>query len=105
MFTPVLLGPMAMAEVVTNFKMPGTGIPDFARHAAIIARAGIYNLSIHHDQILVPMVLRHWQLAELGGLDDAAERARDQLLAYIARLGRITARLAERRPATATASS
>ena len=85
--------------------MPGTGIPEFALHAAIVARAGVYNLAIHHDQILVPVVLRHWDVANLRGLTDEAERARDRMLAHIARLGRIVARLAERRgAATALAS-
>ncbi|MEZ4401472.1 MAG: acyl-ACP desaturase [Kofleriaceae bacterium] len=92
---------LAMADVVTQFKMPGTGIPDFARHSAIIAKAGIYDLGIHHDQILVPIVLRHWNIAALTGLTDEAERARDRLLAYVARLGRVAARLATRGAAPA----
>ena len=96
---------IALADVVIGFAMPGTGIPEFARHAAIVARAGVYNLAIHHDQILVPVVLRHWDVANLRGLTDEAERARDRMLAHIARLGRIVARLAERRgAATALAS-
>lgn len=83
----------AMADVVLDFKMPGTGIPDFSRHSALIAKAGIYNLAIHHDQVLVPMVLRHWNVAALTGLTDEAERARQRLLAHVARLGRIAARI------------
>jgi acyl-[acyl-carrier-protein] desaturase len=86
----------AMADVVIDFKMPGTGIPDFARHTAIIAKAGIYNLAIHHDQILEPIVLRHWNVAGLTGLTDEGERARDRLMAHVARIGRIVARLAAR---------
>ena len=58
-----------------------------------------------HDQILVPIVMRHWDLPNLTGLSADAERARDRVLAHIARLGRIAARLAERRgAATALAS-
>ena len=96
---------IAMADIVTSFAMPGTGIPEFARHAAIVAKAGIYDLAIHHDQILVPIVMRHWDLPNLTGLSADAERARDRVLAHIARLGRIAARLAERRgAATALAS-
>lgn len=91
----------AIADIVIDFKMPGTGIPDFARHTAIIAKAGIYNLSIHHDQILVPVVLRHWNVAELSGLTDEGERARDRLMAHVARVGRIVARLAARGAAAA----
>jgi acyl-[acyl-carrier-protein] desaturase len=88
---------IAMEEMVRTFAMPGTGIPNFDTHAAAIARAGIYDLAIHHDQILVPVVLRHWKLTEITGLDDEAERARDSLLARIERTGKIGARLAERR--------
>ena len=36
----------------STFEMPGTGIPGFAAHAAAISQAGIYDLTIHHDQIL-----------------------------------------------------
>jgi acyl-[acyl-carrier-protein] desaturase len=86
----------AMADVVIAFKMPGTGIPEFTRHTALIAKAGIYNLAIHHDQVLVPIVLRHWNVAGLTGLTDEGERARDRLLAHVARIGRIAARLATR---------
>ena len=45
------------------------------------------------------MVLRHWRLEEVGPLTDEAERARDQLLLHVARVGRIAGRLAERRAA------
>ena len=70
----------AIERQVAGFAMPGIGIPDFDRHAALIARAGIYDLAVHHDQILVPVVLRQWRVAELTGLDDAGEASRDRLL-------------------------
>ena len=95
---------MALADVVVDFAMPGTGIPEFTRHAAIVARAGVYNLAIHHDQILVPMLLRHWDIGNVTGLSPDGERARDRALAHVARLGRIVARLAERRGNAAMAS-
>ena len=95
---------VAMEEMVTKFKMPGKGIPDFERHSRIVAAAGIYDLAIHHDQILVPIVMRHWKITDLTGLTDEAERSRDKIVAYIARLGRVSARLAERRGPAAFAS-
>src|SRR5207253_993338 len=55
----------AIARQVRTFEMPGTGIPDFAAHAAAIARAGIYDFAAHHDQILVPVVLHHWGVESL----------------------------------------
>ena len=71
----------AIERQVVEFEMPGAGIPGFAKHAAAIARAGIYDLTIHHDQILVPVVLRQWGVEQLTGLDADAEQARDRLMA------------------------
>ena len=88
---------IAVEEEVRTFEMPGTGIADFARHAKAIARAGIYDFAIHHDQILVPVVLRHWNLAALEGLTPEAERARESVLAYIERVGNAGRRMAARR--------
>ncbi len=59
---------IAMEKQVRNFAMPGTGIPDFDRHAALIAKAGIYDLQVHHEQILVPVVIRQWDAANISGL-------------------------------------
>src|SRR5205807_10292812 len=70
----------AIERQVRDFEMPGTGIPGFSAHAKAIADAGIYNFEIHYEQILVPVVLRHWRVESLTGLDDGAERARDALL-------------------------
>ena len=87
---------IAMEAVVRTFAMPGTGIPGFDRHAAAIARAGIYNLLVHHDQILVPVVLQHWRVPDLTGLSAEAELAREHLIARIDRIGRIGRRQVER---------
>lgn len=89
---------MAIERQVRNFEMPGGGIPGFAKHAAAIAAAEIYDLSIHHDQILVPVVLRHWKVESLTGLTDEAERARASLLSRIDRIGKVAKKLAARRP-------
>ena len=43
-----------------------------------MAQAGIYDLRIHHDEILWPL-LRHWNLFDLDGLHPQAEQARDRL--------------------------
>ena len=90
---------LAIDRQVREFEMPGTGIHNFAARAASIARAGIYDLSLHYDQVLVPVVLRHWKLEELQGLSGEAEEARSRVLAYMARLGGVARRLAERRQA------
>ena len=89
----------AIAHQVDVFEMPGTGIAGFKAHAQAIANAGIYDLEIHHDKILVPCVLRHWKLDALEGLSDAAERARGRLFAQMARIKKVGSRLAEKRDA------
>jgi acyl-[acyl-carrier-protein] desaturase len=88
---------IAIDHEVRTFAMPGTGIPDFEKHAQRIARAGIYDLSVHHEQILVPIVVRQWKVAELTGLNDEAERARDRLISYLERTAKVSARVAARR--------
>jgi acyl-[acyl-carrier-protein] desaturase len=92
---------MAMERVVREFAMPGTGIPDFASRAKIMAKAGVYDFAIHHDQILVPIVLNRWRLAELTGLNPEAEQARQRLVTYIERLGKVARRVEARKPAVA----
>ncbi len=68
----------AITDEVVNFVMPGAVIPGFARKAVQMAKAGIYDLRIHHDDIVTPL-LRQWGVFELEGLDEEGEKARDEL--------------------------
>lgn len=86
----------AIERQVREFEMPGVGIPDFKRHAERIARAGLYNLAQHHDQILVPVVLRTWKVESLDDLTPDAEQARERLVGQIGRIGRLARRIADR---------
>jgi acyl-[acyl-carrier-protein] desaturase len=95
---------IAIERQVRDFQMPGTGIEGFITHAHVIARAGIYDLAIHHDQILVPVVLRHWRIESRTGLTAEAELARDRLLKRINRIGRVGQRLARHRREPAAAA-
>jgi acyl-[acyl-carrier-protein] desaturase len=85
----------AIVDEVLAFKMPGAGIPGFLRKAAQIAKAGIYDLKVHRDEVLMP-ILRHWKIFELADLDAAAEDARRRLEEYLARLDESIARFEER---------
>jgi acyl-[acyl-carrier protein] desaturase len=91
----------AIERQVVGFEMPGTGIPGFAAHAAAISKAGIYDLAVHYDQILCPVVLRQWDLASVSGLDAEAERARERLMARLAKNERVARRITDRRAQTA----
>ena len=42
-------------------------MPDFARNAVTIAMAGIYDLRLHHDEVVTP-ILRFWRVFERDDL-------------------------------------
>jgi len=89
----------AVLRQVTSFEMPGVGIRDFAAHARRIATAGIYDLAIHHQQILVPVLLHQWAVDKMSGLGDVGSRARDAVMSRLDRSARVAERLMERRHA------
>jgi acyl-[acyl-carrier-protein] desaturase len=89
----------AIADEMAGFEMPGAVIPGFTRKAAMIAQAGIYDLRIHHDEIVQPL-LRHWRVFDIEGLDADGERARDELAATVAALGAQATRFEEQRART-----
>ncbi len=43
-------------KVLSNFQMPGVGIPGFLRRSIEVARAGVYSLRIHHDRVVMPLL-------------------------------------------------
>ncbi len=75
----------AIADEIEAFQMPGAGMEGFTRKAAQMARAGIYDLRIHHDEVIWPL-LRHWGVFEAGGLSPAAEARREDLRRALAEL-------------------
>jgi acyl-[acyl-carrier-protein] desaturase len=96
----------AIVDEVLAFQMPGAGIPGFLRKAAAIAKAGIYDLRVHRDEVLLP-VINHWRIFELTGLDATAEAARKKLAEHLETLDaaakRFEAKVAMSRTRTAQA--
>ena len=86
----------AVCDVVRTFQMPGHGIENFGRKAVQIAMAGIYDLRIHHDEVVMP-VLRNLRALDRADLSGEGERARDELVAFLADLNRSADRFTERR--------
>ncbi len=68
----------AIRDVVATFEMPGHTIRDFGRRSIQIAMAGIYDLRIHKDEVLNP-VLRKWDIWNREGLSASGEQARQSL--------------------------
>jgi acyl-[acyl-carrier-protein] desaturase len=86
----------AVRDEVVGFAMPGAGMADFARSSVTIAKAGIYDLRLHHDEVLQP-VLRHWRVFDRTDLGPAGEQAREELSAFLVQLDARAARFVERR--------
>ena len=84
---------LGIERAVRTFSMPGLGIPNFDALSREVAKAGIYDLLIHHDQILEPVIMRHWRLMELTGLSDEAEAARESIVKRMARTAKVGKRL------------
>ncbi|MEX2100520.1 MAG: acyl-ACP desaturase [Acidimicrobiia bacterium] len=94
----------AIERQVRSFEMPGAGIPNFKKHARLIANAGVYDFASYHDQILVPVIYKHWRIEQLQNLKAAAEQARDRLMKHIERVNQLALRMKDRlasRPAPA----
>ena len=93
-FAPTLMLE-AIADEAERFAMPGTGIPGFIRKAAVVARSGIYNVQIHRDEVLAPL-LRYWDVWNLEGLDAAGELARGRIRLVIENLDKQVSRFESR---------
>jgi len=96
---------LAIERQVRDFEMPGTGIVDFNTHAVAIAKAGIYDFTIHHDGVLVPVILRQWGIDQLEGLTPEAEQARAKLMKRMDRIARAGRRFGTQRAEAAAAES
>jgi acyl-[acyl-carrier-protein] desaturase len=90
---------MAINRQVLGFSMPGLEIPEFRTKAVQMAKAGIYDLRIHHDQVVLPVLFTHWKLDRLNGLSDEAEEARDGIMAFLVALDATAAKYEEKRVA------
>ncbi|MGN6243697.1 MAG: acyl-ACP desaturase, partial [Motilibacteraceae bacterium] len=59
---------------------------------------GIYDLRIHHDDVISP-VLRHWKVWDLENLSAQGEQAREELATFLAGLDAQASRFVEKREA------
>ena len=71
-------------------------MPDFVRNSVTIANAGIYDLRLHHDDVIAP-VLRFWKIFTRTDFGPAGEQAREELAAFLSALDAQATRFVERR--------
>ncbi|WP_111766194.1 acyl-ACP desaturase [Nakamurella deserti] len=87
---------VAIRDEVVDFAMPGQGMPDFMRNSVIMAKAGIYDLRLHHDAVIMP-VLKYWKVFDRTDFGPVGERAREELSVFLAELDQQASRFVERR--------
>jgi acyl-[acyl-carrier-protein] desaturase len=66
-------------RVFENFQMPGVAMPNFFRRSIEVAKAGVYNLRIHHDRVLLPLI-KDWDIEHLSGLGPAAAELQEKIM-------------------------
>ena len=86
----------AIRDEVVGFQMPGQGMPNFLRNSATIAKAGIYDLRLHHDEVIAP-VLRFWKVFSREDFGPAGEAAREELATFMAALDAQATKFVEKR--------
>jgi acyl-[acyl-carrier-protein] desaturase len=86
----------AVAKEVIGFEMPGATMAGFRKNSMLIAKAGIYDLRLHHDEVVSP-VLRAWKVFDRTDLGPAGEKAREELAAFLAGLDAQATRFVESR--------
>ncbi|MEU7108365.1 acyl-ACP desaturase [Streptomyces sp. NPDC046215] len=85
------------SEVLEAFRMPGQGTAELTARAARIAAAGISDVRVHHEQVVLPLV-RHLGLMDRTGLGPVGEQAHEALARYLEDLRRRSASLEALRP-------
>ncbi len=86
----------AVTDEVVGFSMPGATMDGFVRNSVTIAKAGIYDLRLHHDEVVAP-ILRMWKVFDRDDLSDDGARARDELGAFMTGLDAQATRFVEQR--------
>ncbi|MEU0538806.1 acyl-ACP desaturase [Nocardia sp. NPDC005978] len=86
----------AIVHVITEFQMPGAGMPNFRRNGVLMAKHGIYDLRQHLEEVIQP-VLKKWNIWERTDFGPRGDELRNELGEFIEKLGRDVLRFEEQR--------
>ena len=86
----------AVTDIVTNFQMPGAGMPNFRRHGVLMAKHGIYDLRQHLEEVIQP-VLRKWNVFDRDDFSAEGDQTREELAAFLEQLEKDTIKFEEMR--------
>ncbi|UFQ19312.1 MULTISPECIES: acyl-ACP desaturase [Streptomyces] len=88
----------ALAHVIETFRVPGHSAPGYARMARVMAGAGIYSPTVHHQEVLRPL-LRRLRVFDRTGLNTEGEQALERLSGLMRDSARRAHRFAHREAA------
>ena len=86
----------AITDEVVGFEMPGATMAGFRRNSMIIAKAGIYDNRLHHDEVIMP-VLRHWNVFDRDGFGPEGQKAVEELATFLTALDEQATKFVDRR--------
>ncbi|MGX1809529.1 acyl-ACP desaturase [Nocardia sp. NPDC055321] len=86
----------AIVHVITEFQMPGAGMPNFRRNGVLMAKHGIYDLRQHLEEVICP-VLKKWNIWDRTDFGARGDELRNELGEFIERLERDVLRFEEQR--------
>jgi acyl-[acyl-carrier-protein] desaturase len=75
----------ALHKILLNFKMPGFLVPEFRRKALMIAVGGVYDIRIHLDEVVLP-VLKKWRILERDDFTGEGARMQEDIGKHIEEL-------------------
>lgn len=87
---------VAIRDVLMNFNMPGQGMPGWGRKSVQIALAGIYDMKLHLEDVVAP-VLRAWKVFERDDLAGEGAAARDELGKFLQAMEADVSKFVEKR--------
>jgi acyl-[acyl-carrier-protein] desaturase len=86
----------SIAAVIENFRMPGTGMPNFRRYGVLMAKHGIYDLRQHLEEVVLPP-LRQWKIFDRTDFTARGEQRREELAVYLEKMEQQAVRFEEQR--------
>jgi acyl-[acyl-carrier-protein] desaturase len=86
----------SIASVIENFRMPGTGMPNFRRYGVLMAKHGIYDPRQHLEEVVLPP-LRHWKIFDRTDFTARGEQRREELAAYLEKMEQQVVKFEEQR--------
>ena len=95
---------VAIAAEVVAFQMPGIGVPGFLRKSLQMAEAGIYDVRLHRDEVVAPLI-RQWRALALPVTSDAARQAQADVARHLDRLEQTATRFEARRASRRNAAA